>query len=200
MLLILDNSMYKNDELAYIKYVKKTLKKLKIPFHIVSKIENIEYLFEKIKGIIITGSSLKMSHAGIDYPLDILDFNIYYINKLNVPVYGICFGCQLLNIIFNGKLIDNKEYICEELPFYKVDKNYLLFENINTTNKFNYCFSDLVIPSKKTISYASIKVDNKEYKVAFEFKKNKIFGTLFHPELKNDTQQVYLNFYNLCNK
>jgi anthranilate/para-aminobenzoate synthase component II len=126
---------------------------------------------------------------------------LYYLQLLDVPVYGICFGAQLLNIIYGGTLVDNKKYICEAIPFYKYDTKFPLIKDIDT-NLYNYCFSDIIIPSKKIDIniLASIKINNKKYNVLFEFEKNKVYGSLFHPEINLDTQKVFYNFYNICKK
>jgi hypothetical protein len=61
MILLLDNSISKNDELSYINLIIKTLKKYKINYIKVNKIQNIDSIIDKIKGIIISGSSIKLS-------------------------------------------------------------------------------------------------------------------------------------------
>jgi GMP synthase-like glutamine amidotransferase len=199
MILVLDNKSNKEDNLAYNSQIKKALKSLNIPYIIVDKIKLID--LSKIKGVIISGSSLKLSKISkkgsfIDY-----DFNFYYLSKLDVPIIGMCFGCQLLNILYGGTLEDNKKYICEDISFLKYDKEYPLFKDLTTIN-FGYCFSDIVIPPKNmgVKKFASIKYNNKLYNVAFEFEKNKVFGTLFHPEIKTDTYIIFKNFYDICKK
>ena len=113
MILILNNSVSKNDPLSYNNKIKSALKKLNIPHISVSKIKNIN--LSKILGIIITGSSIKLSRESKKGNFYKYAFNIYYLSKLKVPVLGMCFGCQLLNIIYGGSLIDNKKYICENI-------------------------------------------------------------------------------------
>ena len=74
---------------------------------LINKIQNIDDIIDKIKGIIISGSGIKLSKQSKKEDLYKCSFNFYYINKLNVPIYGICFGCQLLNILFDGELMNN---------------------------------------------------------------------------------------------
>jgi anthranilate/para-aminobenzoate synthase component II len=142
----------------------------------------------------------KMSKKGSFYNYS---FNVYYLSKFHVPVYGMCFGCQLLNIIYGGTLKDNKKYICEDIDFYEYEPQCPLLKNIPTTN-FRYCFSDIVIPStSKTLNvhvFASIKLNKRIIDCGFEFEKNRVYGTLFHPEYHEDNQIIFYNFYQLCKR
>jgi GMP synthase-like glutamine amidotransferase len=198
MLLILDNSTKKDDTLSFTKKIIKTIKNYKIPHTVVNKIQNIHDIEKKIKGIIITGSSLKLTKKE---HFEKFSFIIYYLTKLNVPVYGICFGCQFLNVIYGGTLKDNKKFICEDIDFSVYDPMCPLLKNITTTN-FRYCFSDIVIPNKKTDVrvFASIMVNNKKLDCGFEFEKNRVYGSLFHPEYYDNTQIIFKNFYEICKK
>jgi len=201
MLLILDNSTKKDDSLSFTKKIIKTIKNYKIPNKVVNKIQNIDDIEKKIKGIIITGSSLKLSKKE---HFEKFSFIIYYLNKLHVPVYGICFGCQFLNVIYGGTLKDNKKFICEDIDFSDYDAKCPLLKNTTTTTptKFHYCFSDIVIPNKKTDVrvIASILYNNKKIDCGFEFEKNRVYGSMFHPEYYENTQIVLKNFYEICKK
>jgi gamma-glutamyl-gamma-aminobutyrate hydrolase PuuD len=200
MILLLDNSISKNDELSYINLIIKTLKKYKINYIKVNKIQNIDNIIDKIKGIIISGSSMKLSKQSKKENLYKCSFNFYYINKLQVPIYGICFGCQLLNILYDGELIDNTNYLCNIYNFYNYNSKFPLLKDIKTTN-FSYCFSDIVIPNKKINTiFSSTIINGKIIETGFEFEKNRVFGTLFHPECQENTDIVYFNFYELCKK
>jgi GMP synthase (glutamine-hydrolysing) len=200
MLLILDNRTSKTDKLSYTSRIIRLLKKNKIPYIRVDKIQDID--LQKITGIIISGSSLKLSKIikkgnYLDY-----GFNLYYLTTLNVPVLGVCFGCQLLNIIYGGRLIDNKEYICEDYELYDIINQNNLFNNISTTTKFKFCFSDIVIPKKNfgVEVFASFNYNNNIIDCGFVFEKDRVFGILFHPEFHNETNMIYNNFYELCKK
>lgn len=196
MLLILDNRATIDDKLSYINLILKTLKKYKIEYKVVNKVQNIDTIKDKIKGIIITGSSMKLS-KGAEF--NKYSFNIYYISKLNVPIYGICFGCQLLNIIYGGILKDNKKYICDDYNFYKYNIESPLLKGIKE-KIFKHNFSDIVIPSKKIDIkvFSSIIINNKIIDTGFEFEKDRVWGSLFHPEYYEETDKIFVNFYELC--
>lgn len=192
MLLILDNRTRKDDKFSYTNCIIEALKKYNIEYKIISKIQNIDDIIHKIKGIIIGGSPTKLTKE----PRGFL-FNSHYISKIKVPIYGICFGCQLLNLLYGGKLVDNGKLICKDYDFYKYNKKSPLFKNLNNTN-FRYCFSDVVVPAKNVKKLASTNIKGKILDTAFEFEKGRVFGTLFHPEYYEDTDILILNFYNLC--
>ena len=205
MLLILDNSVKKDDKLSFTKDIIKALKNYKIPYTVVNKIQNIADIEKKIKGIIITGSSLKLTKKE---NFEKFSFIIYYLIKLNVPVYGICFGCQFLNVIYGGTLKDNIKFICEDIEFSVYDPRCPLLKNTTTSTtatttiitKFRYCFSDIVIPNKNTDVrvFASIIYNNKKLDCGFEFEKNRVYGSMFHPEYYDNTDIIFKNFYEIC--
>lgn len=201
MILLLDNGTTKDDKLSYTNHIVKSLNQQKITYLKVNTIRNIDKILHKIKGIIITGSSLKLSKLSKTGHFDKYSFNMYYISRLNVPIYGICFGCQLLNIIYGGELKDNKKYLCDDYDFYKYNPNCPLF-NGSTHVNYTYCFSDLVIPNKKmgVTVFSSTQIDGKLLDTGFEFEKGRVFGSLFHPECRRDTEFVYSNFYEFCKK
>jgi len=200
MLLILDNRVTANDNLAFTKELMNTLDMYNIPYLNVNSVQEIDK--SRIKGIIITGSSLKLSQLEKNGEFSDYGFNLYYLSILKVPVFGVCYGCQLLNILYGGKLIDNKKIICNDIDFYQFKNINHFFDHINNKT-FRYCFSDLVVPSKKLDIgvFASIKVKNKILDCGFIFEKGRVFGSLFHPEFYPETTGAfYKNFYGFCKK
>ena len=202
MILLINNAKPNMADLHYIKYIRNVLKKNNIDFIETKKIENISLKTnKKIKGIIISGSALKLSEPLLleEYGY-ILHYLLYF---SNLPVLGICFGCQLLSMICSGFQLENqKKYICDTLHV-RTDNSHPLFQqNISQKqlNEFKFCFSDLIIPNKKMKNVREIAwfdYKNKKTPCAFEFANHK-YGTLFHPEYLEDTNFVLLNFYHIC--
>lgn len=195
MQLIIDNSVGKYDKLSYVKLIIKVLREYNIKYKRVNKIINIDKIKSKIKGIIITGSSLKLSKYKNIYNII---FNLYYINEIRVPIYGVCYGCQLLNLIYGGELNDNKEYICGEYEFYKYKMGNELIRSIKS-KRYRYCFSDKIEANKDVGVFSSIKVKDEIIETGFVFEKGRVYGTLFHPECKKETYKIYNNFNDICN-
>jgi GMP synthase-like glutamine amidotransferase len=202
MILLINNAKPNMADLHYIKYIRNVLKKNKIDFIETKKIEDISLKTnKKIQGIIISGSPLKLSEPLL---LEEYGYILHYLLHLpNIPVLGICFGCQLLSMICSGFQLDNQnKYICDTQPV-RIDNTHPLFlQNISQKplNHFQFCFSDVIIPNKKMKNVREIAwfhYKNKKTACAFDFTNHK-YGTLFHPEYLEETHFVLLNFYQIC--
>jgi len=201
MLLLINNAKPNLADLHYLKYIRKCLKKNNIDFIETKKIEDISLKTrEKIKGIIISGSPLNLSK-----PLLLEDYGYifhYLLIYPNIPVFGICFGCQLLAMIYGCTLEHQSKFICET-QLVSIDNSHPLFHNnANAIQEFQFCFSDLIVPNKKINTNKEIAwfyYKNKKMPCAFDFSNHK-YGTLFHPEYLEDTNFIIYQFYNICNK
>ena len=107
--------------------------------------------------------------------------------KLNLPVLGICYGMHILIKALGGKVekANYREYGKADI---KLNKNSILFKNINSKNSsINVWMShgDSVTKIPKGVN---VIASNKSTPViAFSFKKN-IFGLQFHPEVTHTDQ------------
>jgi GMP synthase (glutamine-hydrolysing) len=123
---------------------------------------------EKAERVIICGTSLKDN--------EYMEYRKFFgwLKEFSKPVLGICAGAQVIGLIFGGKLKKypeiglikikfNKEFlgVSGEKEIYELHNNY-----IKLTNEFE-------ILGKNKISQA------------FKHKKKKIYGCLFHPEVRN---------------
>lgn len=202
MILLINNGKPNMEDLHYIKYIRNVLKKNNIDFIETKKIEDISLKTnKKIKGIIISGSPLKLSEPLL---LEEYGYIFHYLLYLpNIPVLGICFGCQLLSMICSGFQLENqKKYICDIQPVQTDNSHPLFQQNIsqNTLTEFKFCFSDLIISNKKMKNVREIAwfhYKNKKTACAFEFSNHK-YGILFHPEYLEETNYILLNFYQIC--
>ena len=192
MILLINNSTEGNT-LSFIYQVRNTLKNLNVEYIETNKIDE-SILKKNIKGIIISGSPMEL-HTDT---LDNYNYNIYYLLNIDAPVLGICFGCQLLTTLYGGSIKNRGELFCQTADI--TISNSFLFKNLNPL-QLKFCFNDITLSPKKTQlvkELAWLYIDNKEYPIAFEFKKQKIFGILGHPELNEQSRIIYKNFIDFC--
>lgn len=144
------------------------------------------------KGIIFTGG-----------PSVVYEKNAPIVSKeifeLNIPILGICYGCQLIGYLLDGEVSKSpqKEYGKADI---KLNTKNPLFKNIaeelvcwmSHTYYVSKPPKDFeIIASTKTCPVAAIANDDK-----------KIYGVQFHPEVVHTQQGIDMikNFlYNICN-
>ena len=119
MILLVNNS---NNvlKLSYINKLRGALDALRIPYYETDSMnDDLLKLKGKIKGIILSGSYLKLTEKNL---FKTFANGIRCILEFDVPVLGICFGCQLLMMIFGGTLSNKNSFFCEttELEVAKV--------------------------------------------------------------------------------
>ena len=120
--------------------------------------------------------------------------------NLNLPVLGICYGMHILIKTLGGKVekANYREYGKADI---KLNKNSILFKNINSKNSsINVWMShgDSVTKLPKDVN---VIASNKSTPViAFSLKKN-IFGLQFHPEVTHTDQgkkMIHNYLYEVC--
>jgi GMP synthase-like glutamine amidotransferase len=194
MLLLLDNKKTKTDNMTYVDKIKNALQKMNIPFYETKKIEIIpENVRSKIKGIIISGSSMVLSG---DLSFEEYAFNIHFLREFpDVPVYGICFGCQLLAVLYGYELKHGRKF-CREVEVELKPKHKLFAELGNNKKQFHFCFTDMILPSSlenNEIAWFEFR-NGRKMACAFEFEKGCVYGSIFHPEYLEETHRVLYNF------
>lgn len=197
-----------NTKLSSVHKLKRALRHLHLKFHEVKGVDEqllnpSSHLHRQITGVIISGSSMKLSHD-----LDISQY-VHILRYLqafsHLPVLGICFGAQLLVCLYGGSVIDQGKYICEKLPVRILPRN-PLFVNGTTSESIQpmFCFSDLPVirgGRKRITPIAWMKYIHNdtntetETPVAFEFEKGQVYGCLFHPEWCEDTFFILSNLF-----
>lgn len=165
-------------------------KKRRLPYRVVRNRSCIEKLdASQIIGIVLSGSNLRLSKA-----LKISSYaqSIYFITNFpDIPILGICFGAQIISVMYGGKV--------ESLPktikgHCKVDiiKRGVLFESMSRTLDFYEHHTDhITVPPLQFNITALDKFGNIE---AIESRQHHRFGVQFHPENSSDGQPVLDNF------
>jgi len=206
MILLINNCVTTGpDDISFVPKIRKALRKLNIPLYEVKKIQTIPNEISSIlKGIIISGSKLRLSQ-----PLLLDDYShiLHYIMKFNnLPILGLCFGCQLLHILNGGKLQDQIQLNCSnyrtELTTHPLFQNVSFLKKNDTYHKFSVCFHDLPLEFNKKSLVKHIAYFHHRDKLlpcAFEYSKI-CFGMMIHPEMYKETYNVFSNFVNICNE
>ncbi len=151
---------------------------------------------EKLKqinpiGIIFSGGPLS-AFDEISYRIDEKVFD------LGIPVFGICYGMQLIAQMNGGKVISasNAEYGKVEIEY----SDHSLFKKIKKNSTIWMNHHDIVSSVGKDFKVIA-KTRNTQV-AAFANDKKKLYGVQFHPEVTNSEQgfDIIKNFiYNICN-
>jgi GMP synthase-like glutamine amidotransferase len=135
----------------------------------------IKHYTEKIdpnryRKIIICGTALNDNK----YLEDVAMFS--FLKEVSFPVLGICSGMQLIACIFGGKTIKSTEIGMTRI---RTTKKNLLFEGSFEAYSLHgnsvSVSSNIEVLARSTKSIQAVKVKDKD-----------IYGTLFHPEVRNE--------------
>lgn len=146
--------------------------------------------FKNFDGIIISGSTIMLTEVGRDKSKKLFGF----LNKIKIPVLGICFGHQLFGFINNssldhGELVNKKE----KINFIKSDP---IFKGVKNNSLFRDKHYEYISVPKNFILLAKSKSCQNE---AMKHKTKNIYGTQFHPEVSGrNGRTVFKNFIKIC--
>ncbi|WP_185858660.1 glutamine-hydrolyzing GMP synthase [Blattabacterium cuenoti] len=138
---------------------------------------SISYIFSKNpKGIILSGGPFSVYENGSPS----ISQDLF---QLNIPIFGICYGMQMISFLFGGKIEKSKHKEYGKSCFIIEDDNNLLFNGI---------------PRKSIVwmsHFDEVKKISKEFKVlghtsscpvaALRHKNKEIYAVQFHPEVEN---------------
>jgi GMP synthase-like glutamine amidotransferase len=222
MLLLINNTVKSNTAISSVPKLKLALRTLNMGFYEVKgpKIHPEVFdpmgpIFRNITGIIISGSSAKLTQIGTDISKYV--HILHYLRAFqHVPVLGICFGAQLLLTLYGGALFDNLKYTSRSVPI-QVLKTHKMFrkgdirppktplrlagsEGAPSSNTIvaSFNFSDIPImpPSTRKVKpIAWVNGNTTSLAVAYEFERGRVYGCLFHPELNPDTYYIIKNVF-----
>lgn len=176
MILVVDNSYGKS--IGNFPALLATLQKYGQDYKIIATMRDFQGLEKsKVKGIILSGSPLRLSRA---LDIDMFKTNLYCCMTFDVPILGICFGCQLLNVIHGGSVRAFGRLVRGEVKGYHFNFNDYLSE---------------IAPGFKVKKH--VMVDGR--RVDCHIERGNIIGYLFHPETDMDAKKYLKRFLVLVN-
>ena len=176
MILIINICKEKLHELEFVKPIESILRKNKINFKTKHYKEIKKNSVKKFDKIIIAGTSLKDDK----FLEDLNEFQ--WIKLYNKPILGICGGMQILVLIFRGMLKMEKEIGLIDIEF---KENFLGMER----KRHCYNLHRFYVRSEEFKVFAE---SNSKVPQAVKHKSKPLYGTLFHPEVRN--KKLILNF------
>jgi anthranilate/para-aminobenzoate synthase component II len=114
-----------------------------------------------------------------------------------VPIVGICFGMQLLCLLYGCSLYEKKRLKPDFEELYKI-KESKLFENIS--DKFDgYCTNNIFCDFTNVNNLDILVKDKNNNIMSFKHKYKEIYGIQFHGEInkKNTINQIIKNILKL---
>lgn len=143
------------------------------------------------KGLIISGAPILITKSDKETILEPFRF----LKNCNIPIMGICFGHQIIGMLYGAEIFLGKE-VRTEIPVTIIKKS-PIFEGINT--------SSLVVWQDHTeginLPEGFILLANSEHypNEAMQHESKNIFGVQFHPETSSDLAKLTItNFLTLC--
>ncbi|MGL4769013.1 MAG: glutamine-hydrolyzing GMP synthase [Mycoplasmoidaceae bacterium] len=172
----------------YTNLIIKEVKKFGIVVNVCNENDYSKFLNENVKGIILSGGPQSVN--GIK--------NISIFDKLflsGVPIFGICYGLQLIAKYFGGIVATSSEREFGKAKI-KKDNQCSLFDDINFDDQNNVWMSHSDNVKKIPEGF---KVTAWSNDIVAAFSKNNIYGVQFHPEV-NNTQMGEKLFFNFITK
>ena len=160
----------------------------------IHQLYEIKHLWKKICGIILSGSDRLLSEKQCVHDIS---KNIAPLQILDVPVLGICYGFQILNMIYGGK-IKKIGQTCNKTLKIKKLVNHPILDGLDDVFEAK-CYNNdniTVIADPFHLLCKSRKMNQ-----GFFNDDLKLYGFQFHPESYEETQIILDNFIRkICGK
>lgn len=190
MILIVDNTV--GNKTLYTTMLKNYFVERNIPHRVVKTVKQIMHIIEKetIDGAVLGGSTLNVNSK---VSMDKYVANIYLLVQLNIPILGICFGCQFLNVLFGGSLKPLGNEFC------KMSVVYDIRNKKHTDAKFclHYVVHDSSLSPHFMASFTT-HINQEKVICGIQHNEKHIYGVLFHPESSPSTSYILDDFCTMC--
>jgi len=172
MLILVDLCL--NKEKYCFKHLENVIKGLGIPFQVVKSPNDV---YNKPTAIILSGSPMRLTRPSTPKEIKLIKLatNIHLQNP-GVPILGICFGFQLLNVLYGGSVKPFGRLVCERL-----------------VDGLEYCFNDIVdrhAPGFRV--QKQVVVDGRAVSCYMTDKKRNITAFLFHSEATDNDERGFV--------
>jgi GMP synthase (glutamine-hydrolysing) len=148
---------------------------------------------ENIKGIILSGSPCSVLEEGAP------DVDLAFLQNLNLPILGICYGAQLIAQKQGGEVLRStiREYGRAKLATFEESSKLLTDFSVNSQVWMSHGDSVKVVPT----NYSIIATTETIPVAAYKHNEKEIYGIQFHPEVSHslDGKKLFHNFLvNIC--
>lgn len=190
MLLVVNNTLDQTRAM-YLPFLIRFLRERRVSYRVVTKTADLRRVrAADVEGVIISGSPLMVTTEDVIPNLEQFLLNIMVVLRFGVPVIGICFGCQLINSLFGGRLRKLRAPFCQDARVY-------MHGDRQVQGRFclSYVVND-VAPEFDTLGSAMVR--RRLVPCYIKHRERPIYGCLFHPEFHSETQYVLDNFLGVC--
>jgi anthranilate/para-aminobenzoate synthase component II len=216
MLLIIDNTA-DQPHATYLPQLLACIRNAGHTYRLVRTIEDMHQVpVAHIEGIILSGSPVVVENAEFisegRRPSTLGSHTSLFVTNIHammrhhcrqIPILGICFGCQLLTVVWGGTLGRLRRAICRPVPVeFKMAS--WLGKRVPTASMAKtpqFCFRyypKQVPPSFRALATASM--EGHIVPCMMRHQSLPIYGCLFHPEHREDTQWVLQAFLADCRR
>lgn len=145
---------------------------------------------ENYKGIVISGAPILISQVNAEPYLEAFDF----LKTVEIPVLGICFGHQILGMVYDAfPALEKEDRDWQNISFYEesplltsLPKEVLMMED-HTENIS-------IPPGFKLLGGSDLCINE-----AMEHREKALYGVQFHPEVSGNLgARIIENFVNIC--
>ena len=187
MIIVVDNTLSpKSSKAVYLPRLQNYLRKRQLEFVTVKTLDQFKDAAPAARGIILSGSPLMIKDLRRPIYEQTLMLNMLALvmaHQFNIPVMGICFGCQFIHTAFGGKLSKLQGGLfCKDVIVKDVHKVRFCCTYILT--HFPQCFNTLAVAN----------LDGKTTPCWFKHHTLPVYATLFHPEYRTSTYFILDEF------